>query len=155
MVLYNVSFKFAIPYFNFIKGKCQVNFTQCNGHYVIREGAYGLFAGCTNYPKCKSTLKVPDLIAQFFKIQGVNIYGWGKNCWKCKKTTKVYSYYLAYEIAEIFGTFGDEIGLGDIPYLDNILMKKYPNIHPRYSKTTGNSCAAKIDEFKKDIKKFF
>lgn len=32
-------------------GKCP----RCGGNLVLRQGAYGAFYGCTNYPKCKYT----------------------------------------------------------------------------------------------------
>jgi ssDNA-binding Zn-finger/Zn-ribbon topoisomerase 1 len=28
---------------------------QCGGHLIEREGKYGSFFGCSNYPKCKYT----------------------------------------------------------------------------------------------------
>jgi hypothetical protein len=31
-------------------------YPECNGALVIRNGSYGKFYGCTNYPKCKFTL---------------------------------------------------------------------------------------------------
>lgn len=116
----------------------QVKCTQCNGYYKIREGKYGFFGGCSNFPRCKSTLKMPDMLAQFFNINGVNIYGWDRVCRNCKKTSKVYTYYLDYEIAKICEKtfydviFLDSVGLGDIPYIDDILMKKYPTIQLKF-----------------------
>lgn len=123
-----------------------VKCTQCDGYYKVREGKYGIFAGCSNYPKCKSTLKIPDLLVKYFKMNGVNIYRWDKVCWKCKKPTKVYSYYLDYEFGQIYGSFGGSIGLGDVPYLDKILTKKYATIDMRSSKTTKSSYVANTCE---------
>ncbi|MBP8691706.1 MAG: topoisomerase DNA-binding C4 zinc finger domain-containing protein [Sedimentibacter sp.] len=34
-------------------GKCP----RCGGKLVERNGKYGTFFGCTNYPKCMYTLK--------------------------------------------------------------------------------------------------
>ena len=34
-------------------GKCP----RCGGNLVLRDGRYGRFYGCSNYPKCKYTLK--------------------------------------------------------------------------------------------------
>lgn len=31
---------------------------QCNGHLVLRRGKYGLFYGCSNYPKCRYTKNI-------------------------------------------------------------------------------------------------
>ena len=30
---------------------------ECGGHLVQRYGRYGLFYGCSNYPKCRYTIK--------------------------------------------------------------------------------------------------
>ncbi len=35
--------------------KCQ----KCGGNMTIRKGPYGNFAGCSNYPKCNNTLRLP------------------------------------------------------------------------------------------------
>jgi len=29
----------------------------CNGTLILRQGKYGTFEGCSNYPKCKFTIK--------------------------------------------------------------------------------------------------
>ncbi|MEE0651535.1 MAG: topoisomerase DNA-binding C4 zinc finger domain-containing protein [Segatella copri] len=29
---------------------------QCGGQLVLRNGRYGFFYGCSNFPKCKFTL---------------------------------------------------------------------------------------------------
>ena len=34
------------------EGKCP----QCGGNLILRQGKYGQFCGCSNYPKCKFTL---------------------------------------------------------------------------------------------------
>ena len=34
-----------------VVGKCP----KCGGNLVERQGPYGTFAGCTNYPKCKGS----------------------------------------------------------------------------------------------------
>ena len=30
---------------------------ECGGHLVQRNGRYGSFYGCSNYPKCRYTIK--------------------------------------------------------------------------------------------------
>lgn len=32
---------------------------KCNGNMIMRKGPYGNFAGCSNYPNCKFTVKLP------------------------------------------------------------------------------------------------
>ena len=39
---------------------------KCQGHYLLRQGKYGLFAGCSNFPRCRSTMK----LAEFLKASG-------------------------------------------------------------------------------------
>ena len=123
----------------------EVKCIQCNGYYKIRDGKFGLFAGCSNYPTCKSTMKLSDFTTRYFMENGINIYAWDKICWKCRMTTKVYSYYLNYELENLYGYFGtgkiitENIGLGDFQSIDKILAKKYPTIESRYSMTTHDS----------------
>ena len=125
--------------------KMRIGCKQCNGHYVIREGTYGVFGGCSNYPKCKSTIKLYEFVQELLRIQGVNIYKWDKACWKCNKVTPVYSYYLSKQLANLEGFPADcfgTIGLGDILSIDELLEKDIPTIRKRYSKTVGYSYTA-------------
>lgn len=122
---------------------------QCNGHYKVRDGKYGMFAGCSNYPTCKSTLKLPDLVLKYLEIYGLNIYRWDKECYKCGKKTPVYSYYLDYDLAEldeIFSMGGPTVGLGDLSYIDELLSKQIPAIQMRYSRTTNSKYMANTCE---------
>lgn len=119
----------------------EIKCKSCNGHYVVRSGKFGEFAGCSNYPKCKSTLKIRDLVLEYIKTYGINIYAWDKICWKCGKSTKVYSYYLNYDLGQIDVYFKQisSIGVGDISTLDKLLSLKYPTICVKFSKTENRS----------------
>lgn len=124
--------------------KCQ----SCDGHYIIRSGKFGDFAGCSSYPKCKSALKLHEFVFEFIRNYGVNIYAWDKVCWKCGKNTKVYSYYLNYDLSELddyFENFGN-VGLGDLAFIDKLLAAKYINIGTRFSKTVEESYIANTCE---------
>ena len=120
---------------------------QCAGYYKVRDGKFGVFAGCSNYPACRSTLKLHELVMAYIQEKGIRIYRWNKVCWKCGKETPVYSYYLGYELEELdeyLGSFG-MVGLGELPCVDQILEKEIPSIQPRYSNTiksryTANTC---------------
>ena len=121
----------------------------CDGHYKVREGKYGIFAGCSNYPTCKSTLRLPDLALKYIQHYGLNIYHWDKECYKCRKKTTVYSYYLDYDLAdldEFFSMGGPTIGLGDLSYVDELLSKQIPTIQLRYSNTTKSKYMANTCE---------
>ncbi len=126
----------------------EIECRNCGGHYVAREGKYGVFVGCSEFPRCKSTMSVPELAHAFIMKYGLNLYGWKKNCWKCKQDTIVYSYFLYYELEEIDHFFSIEhgIGLGDIPCVDIIISTKYPSVKMSYSKTTRSSYMANTCE---------
>ena len=75
---------------------------------------------------------------------GVQIYAWERECYKCHKKTKVYSYYLIHDLEKAFaGDLGleqcDEIGLGYIPSLDAFVVEQLPDagIKLRYSRSEG------------------
>ncbi len=107
--------------------KCE----ECHdGTYVIRSSGYSNFAGCSNYPKCKATLTIPEYVKKVLEQDGVNIYKWKKQCPKCKKETSVISYYLNYDLEKYDDVFEmvENIGIGDIPFIDKILVEKYKNV---------------------------
>lgn len=82
-------------------------------------------------------------IAHYLIKNGINIYGWERVCYKCKKTTTVYSYYLMYDL------FADDyigVGLGDIECVDEALAKKYSTIKRTYSHTINDHYIANICE---------
>lgn len=118
---------------------------KCNGVYEVRSGKYGMFAGCTNYPDCQSTLSIPKLVLEYINKYGINIYRWEKECYKCKNKTYVYSYYLSYELEEldeVFSTTSPNVGLGDLQYVDEILSQQISTIQICYSKTIKSSYMA-------------
>lgn len=123
-----------------MKIKCKA----CNGHYKVRESQYGLFGGCSKFPNCKSTIQLPDLVFEFLSNRGVDIYCWEKECYRCKKNTFVYSYFLYYSLEELDGIFTmmHGLGLGDISWLDNFLIDNFKTIKKCFSKTTKSYYAA-------------
>lgn len=126
----------------------QIPCDSCNGYYKLRDGKYGIFAGCSHYPACRSTLSLPNYVLKYLQTYGLNIYCWEKECYRCGKKTPVYSYYLDYDLAgldELFSLAGPTVGLGDLSYIDELLSTKIPTIQMRYSKTThtkymANTC---------------
>lgn len=122
---------------------------SCDGHYKIREGEYGIFAGCSHYPACKSTLSLPEFVLKYVQRYGLKIYCWNKQCYKCGKMTPVFSYYLDYDLAdldEFFSMSGPTVGLGDLCYVDEWLSRQIPTIQMRYSKTTHSKYMANTCE---------
>lgn len=129
---------------NMKKVKCK----QCDGYYVLKSGKFGKFVGCSNFPDCKSTLKIYEWAFEYIKEFGINLYSWDRICWKCGKTTKVYSYFLNYDLEELDEYFSwlDPIGLGDIETLDKFLSTKYHTIRKMFSKTVSMSYFANTCE---------
>ncbi|HFJ9466699.1 topoisomerase DNA-binding C4 zinc finger domain-containing protein [Bacillus sp. FSL L8-0199] len=132
----NNFFKTNETFLGYNKVKCN----DCNGFYILRSSDYGEFGGCTNFPKCKSKLSKSKFILSFIKENGINIYKWKKKCWKCRKNTDVYSYYLHYQLLKSLGNTTALVfaGIGDIKSADNYLTCKYPSIQLKYSKTINS-----------------
>lgn len=126
-----------------MKIKCR---TCDEGFYKVREGQYGLFGGCSKFPNCKSTIKLSNLVFEFLLNRGINIYCWERECYKCHNNTPVYSYFLYYELEDLDKTFTlmHGLGLGDIPWIDNQLMKDIKTIKKCFSKTTESIYTANV-----------
>jgi len=118
--------------------KCQ------KGNIIVRLGQYGLFAACTEFPKCKHTDKLENFILDILKKEGINIYSWDHECWKCHKTTKVYTYFINKQLKPYMEEYTelDNLGIGTIKKIDDYLMKKYQAINNNYSNTTKHYAAS-------------
>jgi hypothetical protein len=83
-------------------------------------------------------------VANFIKNFGIGIYSWKKECWKCKKETPVFSYYLCHDLSFADDYFIDfhGIGIGDLPSsIDKMLCDKYPTIKYDFNKACAlNHC---------------
>lgn len=126
--------------------KCEI----CDGYYVLRHGKFGLFTGCSNFPRCLSKMGLAKLVQIFFQIHGVNVYRWDRICFKCNNKTPIYSYFLYYDLAVLGGGLGNHfrsrhgIGLGDLRSIDKRLEDELSSIKMRYSKTIKESYVANI-----------
>lgn len=112
---------------------------QCNGKYVIRERRSDglLFAGCSNYPQCRSTISSTDFFIELIDKYGVNIYKWERKCFKCGKITPVYSYFINFDYA--YGVATYMMGLGDINCIDSHLASMIDSIRYVYSHESQRS----------------
>ena len=125
--------------------KCQT----CNGYYVIKTSRTGdTFAGCSNYKpysekNCK-TISLKKFIDLYFRKNGFNIYGWNRTCWKCHNETPVRTYLLNIDLslADDYFEYFNNIGLGDVDFLDKYMSQKYTFIKMSYSKTVNDSYMA-------------
>lgn len=121
-----------------------VNCPDCGGTFVFRSGKYGEFVGCSNFPNCRKTINITDFVYLFYKKYGFCVYCWNIVCWKCRKPTKVFSYFPLYDLSLYDEHFGYcmGIGLGSIPAMDSYMIDHYQNIKIMYSRTTNSSYAA-------------
>lgn len=104
--------------------KCQ----RCDGHYILRAGKNGLFAGCSNYKSkgCRSTLSIEEFFRRYLCEFGVKIYSWDIQCRYCKEKIKFYTYDLVYDLrGSICDSIPHDLIIGSIPALDFALSKKY------------------------------
>ncbi|MDR5591126.1 topoisomerase DNA-binding C4 zinc finger domain-containing protein [Christiangramia sp. SM2212] len=120
---------------------------SCSGHYTLRTGKYGEFGGCSNYPNCTATIKLHDLVFQFFIEEGIQVFKWQKVCYGCKKKTDVYSYFLFYQLEKLDESYSAAYGLGvgDVPWIDSYLKNNISTVKDCYSKIinstyTANTC---------------
>ncbi len=125
--------------------KIQCN--DCSGHYALRTGKYGEFGGCSNYPNCNSTIELHDLVFKFFIEEGIFVYKWQKECYKCKEEADVYSYFLFYQLEKLDESYSavHGLGIGDVSWVDNYLKNNISTIKDYYSNAinstyTANTC---------------
>lgn len=133
-----------------INNKTNIKCTDCKtGYYVLREGPYRKFYGCSDFPRCRSTKSVADFISIYLAEKGLNLYEEKINCWKCGKQISVFSYFLDLDLklnnVEIpeFECL-EAVRLGMIREIDSYLSNKYPNMEERFSKKAGFSYVANI-----------
>ncbi len=53
---------------------------KCQGHYLLRQGKYGLFAGCSNFPRCRSTMKLAAFLDASGQTVEDSLFPQPRNC---------------------------------------------------------------------------
>lgn len=122
-----------------------MNCLKCgNGNMIIKLGPFGLFGACDNYPKCNNTKNLEDILFEILKKDGITIYSWKHECWKCHKKTKVYTYFINKQIKDYMHSYAElgNLGLGSINSIDRYLMNNYKTINNNYSKTRNCYCVS-------------
>jgi DNA-binding transcriptional regulator YhcF (GntR family) len=132
---------------------CEISCIECGLYYVLRKSDLGYFFGCCDFPYCRSKLttsKVAQIyidnydILEYISKNGINIFNWTRECWKCNTTTPIYSYILNYDLANInsnFLHFGD-ILLGEIRIIDKMLLDSVKTVKKAYSSVRQESYIA-------------
>lgn len=126
-----------------LRAHCEV----CHGRYVARQGAYGPFFGCSNFPACRSTKDPAGLSYLILKRRGIGIYETDHFCWRCGGAMKLRSYFPHLDLLEAEPAFARAYDLSVIRLsmadsLDRWLAAHYPEIQWRYSKKAGFSYMA-------------
>lgn len=119
-----------------------------SGNMIIKLGKYGLFAACDNFPNCRNTMKLNKFLYEILKKEGIYIYGWDHECWKCHKKTKVYTYFINKQLKPYMEEHTElgNLGLDSFPPIDEYLKQNYKTINKNFSKTqkafcTSNNCS--------------
>lgn len=120
---------------------------RCEGYYLLRNGKYGYFLGCCNFPKCKSTKSISDITYSLLVQNGVHIYEVETSCWKCGKQIKLRSYFPQLDLLELQPDLAKVLDLSIIRLsivdsLDQYLSMKYSEIYLHASKKAGFSYIA-------------
>lgn len=117
------------------------------GDIIIRYGKYGFFAACNTFPRCNFNKSFEEAVLQILKQEGVNLYGWQHECYRCHKQTPVYTYFINKQLKPYmeYGIELGNLGLDTIPSIDRYLTKKYDSINRNFSKTrncytVSNNC---------------
>ena len=66
---------------------------SCGSPMVLRQGRYGLFFGCSTFPRCRGTLSVAEGTYRMLQTEGLALYQAERPCWKCGEPLRVYSYF--------------------------------------------------------------
>lgn len=114
------------------------------GNMIIKLGQYGLFGACNRFPSCRNTIKLNKILYAILKQDGINIYGWEHECWKCHKKTKVYTYFINKQIKPYMDKYVelDNLGLDSVSPIDEYLKKNYKTINRNFSKTQNKYCTS-------------
>lgn len=96
--------------------------------FLTVETIHGRFILCRNFPKCTNYIKPSALACMQLNKVGLEVYSWERECYKCHKSTRVYTYFLDYQLQDEYVHLGSHIGLGNIYTLDKLMMKRYGTI---------------------------
>lgn len=117
---------------------------------VLRQGRYGLFFGCSTFPRCRGTLSVAEGTYRMLQTEGLALYQAERPCWKCGEPLRVYSYFPLLDLRAQAPGLGERleplraIRLSALPTLDRFLQGRYSTLGQRYSRKAGFSYLANL-----------
>lgn len=123
---------------------------SCGSPMVLRQGRYGLFFGCSTFPRCRGTLSVAEGTYRMLQTEGLALYQAERPCWKCGEPLRVYSYFPLLDLRAQAPGLGERleplraIRLSALPTLDRFLQGRYSTLGQRYSRKAGFSYLANL-----------
>ncbi len=123
---------------------------ECGGKMVLRRGTYGVFFGCSHFPRCRCTMPLAEGTFRLLQPNGMALYAVSRPCWKCGQPLRVRSYFPYFDLlqwlpgAEELLQPLEAIRLSIFPQLDAYLERHCDNIAERYSKKAGFSYVANL-----------
>ncbi len=116
---------------------------ECDGNYVLRDGKFGVFAGCSNYPRCRSSKNSMSSSWSTFACMELVFTGGRRNAGSATGRQP------SIPIISItnWRSWTSILILGCRPWgwiwiIDGLLSQKYATIQKRYSNTTHSSYIA-------------
>lgn len=112
--------------------KCQT----CDiGLLELKNEEQTMVVKCNNLEQCHYVVPLEEFIFKFFQQNGIRIYKWEKQCWKCQKVINIYAYFPSYQLKQVLNNFNFHFGgPGLFPTLDEYLKSNYQTISDYFSK---------------------
>lgn len=104
---------------------------------VLRRGTYGVFFGCSHFPRCRCTMPLAEGTFRLLQTNGMALYAVSRPCWKCGQPLRVRSYFPYFDLlqwlpgAEELLQPLEAIRLSIFPQLDAYLERHCDNIAER------------------------
>lgn len=124
-----------------------IEFKEVNGEkriYILKDIE---FCDYEDYIHKNATPYRAEQVYRYLKENGIYIFKYEKNCFKCQIKIPIYSYYLGKQLENELGKrykmenfnipnrhLFDTVGIGEIEKIDEYLMQKIPTIKRSYSK---------------------
>lgn len=103
--------------------------------YFRVKSIHGKYILCPNFPKCTHHLRPSKAAGLQLQKEGLKVYSWERVCYRCHQNTRVYTYFLNYQLQDEYANMCmGNIGLGNVYELDKLMMKYFSSIQMRKTK---------------------